>query len=99
MDNFAHYTCSSNSLKGQCHEMNNFFEDLKNQVSFCICADACKFFCILIVKKTFFKFLLASMKTLTNSGDFPEGASEFPTPRHLKENWNFNSAYEKADSQ
>ena len=27
-------------LKGQCHEMNNFFEGLKNKIStFCICAD------------------------------------------------------------
>jgi hypothetical protein len=51
MDNFVHYTCSSNSLKGHCHEMNNFFEGLKNQIST-------------------FKFLLASMKTLTNSVDF-----------------------------
>ncbi len=59
--------------------MNNFFEGLKNHISFCISANACKFFCILIVKKTFFKFLLASMKTLPNSGDFTEGASEFPT--------------------
>jgi hypothetical protein len=45
------YTCSSNSLKGHCHEMNNFFEGLKNQIST-------------------FMFLLASMKTLTNSVDF-----------------------------
>jgi hypothetical protein len=28
------------SLKGQCHEINNFFEGLKIKIStFCICAD------------------------------------------------------------
>ncbi len=33
------------SLKGLCHEMNNFFEGLKNQTStFCICADSFKIF-------------------------------------------------------
>jgi hypothetical protein len=33
------------SLKGQCHEMNNFFGALKNQIStFCIGADGCKIF-------------------------------------------------------
>jgi hypothetical protein len=32
--------------------MNNFFEDLKNQIStFCICADSFKFFSYLVVEK------------------------------------------------
>jgi hypothetical protein len=47
------------SLKGQCHEMNNFAEDLKNQIStYCISASVFKFVCIfivLIVKKNTFE--------------------------------------------
>jgi hypothetical protein len=36
-------------LKGQCHEMNNFFEGLKNQIStFCISADGF-LFCFFVV--------------------------------------------------
>ncbi len=51
-------------LKGQYHEMNNFFGGLKNQISnFCIGADG---FASSICRKVLFKFLLASMKTLTN---------------------------------
>ncbi len=43
-------------LKGQCHEMNNFFEGLKNQIStFCISASMVfNFHCIFIVKKNTF---------------------------------------------
>jgi hypothetical protein len=37
-------------LKGQCHEMNNFFEGLKNQISiFCTCADGFYFFGFLLL--------------------------------------------------
>jgi hypothetical protein len=58
-------------LKGQYHEISNFFEGLKNQINtFCICADGLLFFCFLVVKKILFKFLRASRKTLANSGDF-----------------------------
>ncbi len=39
-------------LKGLCHEMNNFFEGLKNQIStFCICAYSYKFFSCLVMEK------------------------------------------------
>ncbi len=39
-------------------------------------------------EKYFFKFLLASMKTLTNSGDFTgRPRQNFQLWRHLKENW------------
>ena len=41
-------------------------------------ADGCKFFCILIAQNSTFKFLLASIKTLANFGDFPK-AAEFTT--------------------
>jgi hypothetical protein len=50
-----------------------FFEGLKNQIRVLsvYAPTIFLFFCILVFKKnTFFKFVLASMKTLTNSGDF-----------------------------
>ncbi len=45
------WRCSCN-LKGLCHQMNNFYEGLKNQSStFCICADSFYiFFCPVIEK-------------------------------------------------
>ncbi len=56
-----------NILKGQCLEMNNFFEGLKNQIStFCIGADDFNFFASSMYRKELFKFLLASVITLTN---------------------------------
>jgi hypothetical protein len=58
-------------VKGTVSRDEYFFEGLKNQSStFCRCADGFNLFCILIVRKLLLKFLLASMKTLTNSGDF-----------------------------
>jgi hypothetical protein len=57
-------------------------------------------FGILIVKQYTFKVLLASMKTMTNSGDF--------TGSHIRISYsggtskrigNLNSTFEKADSQ
>jgi hypothetical protein len=51
--------------------MNNFFEGLKTQIStICICADGFYFFASKLLTQILFKFLLAYMKTLTNSGDF-----------------------------
>ncbi len=46
-------------LKGQRHEINNFFEGLKNQISsFCISADVFKFFASILFRKIRFKVLL-----------------------------------------
>jgi hypothetical protein len=39
-------------LKGQCHEMNNFFEGHKS--TFCIGADGFKYFCIFNISKSTF---------------------------------------------
>ncbi len=58
-------------VKGTVSRDEYFFEVLKNQSStFCGCADGFKFVLHLHCQKITFKFLLASMKTLTNSGDF-----------------------------
>jgi hypothetical protein len=39
-------------LNGLCHEINNFFEGLKNKIStFCTCADGFTFFCCLVMEK------------------------------------------------
>jgi hypothetical protein len=58
-------------LKGQCHEMNNFLEGLKNQIStLCIGAVGFNSFASSISRKVLSKFLLTSMKTLTNYGNF-----------------------------
>ncbi len=67
-------------LNGQCHEMNNFFEGLKNQISaFFMCADSFFYFLHLdCQEKILFKFLLAYMKTLILE-ILQEAASEFPT--------------------
>jgi hypothetical protein len=44
------------NLKGQCHEMNNFFEDLKNQIStFCMALLVFKFFASSMYRKVLFK--------------------------------------------
>jgi hypothetical protein len=72
-------------IKGQCHEMKNWFEGLKNQIStFCIGADDFKNFCIFNVMKStgtvLFKFLHAFMKTLTNSGYFTGSCIRIPPP-------------------
>jgi hypothetical protein len=74
--------------------MNNYFEGPKNQIStFCISADGhLNFFCILPDEKRFCKFILASMKTHTNYGDFTgKPHQNFPTPqqdwRQFKENY------------
>jgi hypothetical protein len=56
------------SLKGQCHEMNNFLKVLKIKSELSVYETMV--FWILIVKKNTLKFLLAYKKTLTNSGDF-----------------------------
>jgi hypothetical protein len=58
-------------LKGLCHEMNDFVEGPKSQVStFCTCADGIKiFFGALLWRKWKLKFLLNSTKTLTNFAD------------------------------
>ncbi len=59
----AHSCQVFNSLKGQCHEMNKFSEDLKNQIStFCISTDVFTFFASLLFRKILLKVLLASMK-------------------------------------
>jgi hypothetical protein len=57
------------SLKGLCHEMNNFFEGLKNQISTVLSVYAPIIennFCCLVIEKKKIKFWLASMKMLTN---------------------------------
>jgi hypothetical protein len=76
--------------------MNNFFKGLKKQIStFCIWF---LIFCILIVKKIL-KFLLASMKTLTNSGDFTGSririSNSGGTSKRIR---NLNSALENGQS-
>jgi hypothetical protein len=82
--------------------MNNFFEGLKNQIStFCICTDG---FLILfassLLRKILLKFLLVSMKTLTNSGDFTGSRIRISnTGSSSKRIGNLNSAFENADSQ
>ncbi len=61
-------------LKGQCHEMNSFFfeglKKIKSVPTFCICAVFNFFLHLNCQEKYFFKFLLVSMKTLTNSARF-----------------------------
>jgi hypothetical protein len=50
-----------------CHEMNNFLEGLKSQIStFCICADSLKSFCCLVMEKINFKVLAWFHETLIN---------------------------------
>jgi hypothetical protein len=57
------------------------------------------FFCILIVKKITFK-IPASMKTLTNSGDFTGSSITLSNSGGTsKRNGNHNTAFETADSQ
>jgi hypothetical protein len=60
------------TLKGQCHEMNNFFEGLKNQISTYFLYRCRRFlnFCIFNFRTVLFKFLHASLKTLINSWIF-----------------------------
>ncbi len=80
---------SGAQLKGQCHEMNNLFEGLKIHICTSVYAPVVfNYFCILTVKKNTFKFLLASMKTLTNSGDFTGSCIRISNSGGtLKENW------------
>ncbi len=60
---------SPSKLKGKCHEMNTFLKVLKIKSLLSVDAPMVLIiFCILVVKKI--TFLLASMKTLTNSEDF-----------------------------
>jgi hypothetical protein len=66
-------------LTGQCHEMNNFFEGLKNQSVLSLFALMVFYFLHLnCQEKILLKFLLAYMKTLILDIS-QEAASEFPT--------------------
>ncbi len=58
-------------VKGQCQEMNIFLKVLKIKSVYVLMG-------FNFLRKILFKFLLASMKTLTNSRDLKEAASEFP---------------------
>ncbi len=61
MDNCVHYTCSSKSLKGQCHEMKNFLKVLKiKSVPTVYALMVLNFFASELLRKKHFKFKLAS---------------------------------------
>ncbi len=61
--------CKGFPLKGLCHEMNNFFEVLKIKSDYFMYLRRwfLNFFVALLWRKWKFKFLLASMKTLTGT--------------------------------
>jgi hypothetical protein len=58
------------------------------------------FFASKLFRKILLKFLLSSMKTLTNPGDFTGRRIKISNSGGTSErNGNLNSAFEKADSQ
>jgi hypothetical protein len=70
---------------------------MKSVDTFCKCADSFLIFVLhLNCKEKCFKFLLASMKTLTNSGDVTGSRIIISNSQRVG---NLSSAFEKADSQ
>ncbi len=80
---FCTHPGSCQHLKGVCHQMNNFLKAYKiKSVLYIWSQMGFNFYCIWIARKStlLFKFLLASMKTLTNFGDFTESRSRIYIP-------------------